>query len=245
MTRNEYYIGLDDTDAGDSVGTGALARELSTHLARELGVRPIGITRHQLLVHPDIPYTSHNSAACVAIHSDARLDELAATCREFVRFLFHPGADPGLCVVEPHRVARDCVEFGRQAQRQVVEKRRALDLAAAHDILLEEHGGTGLGVIGALSACALRSCGDDGRFIAHRGIRDAREEMTAREIVAETAVEMVVDEQEVELKPDATVVTNDWIRPDLSGGRVVLRVRPLGQEHRYQTSKKKPGADDI
>ena len=35
-----------------------------------------GVSRHQLLVHPDIPYTSHNSSLCLDAHvSDGRIDE--------------------------------------------------------------------------------------------------------------------------------------------------------------------------
>ena len=53
------YIALDDTDTLDSIGTGRLAREIAEDLAREFPV--YAVTRHQLFVHPDIPYTSHNS----------------------------------------------------------------------------------------------------------------------------------------------------------------------------------------
>ena len=55
-------IGLDDTDNAVSRGTGYLARTLLGELARR-GCRPIGVTRHQLLLDARIPYTSHNSSA--------------------------------------------------------------------------------------------------------------------------------------------------------------------------------------
>jgi len=244
MRETRYLIGLDDTDAGDSVGTGALARELSSHLVRELAARPSGITRHQLLVHPDIPYTSHNSSACIEVETSAGIDSLSRACRDFVRFLYHPGADPGLCVAEPDRLTDACVDFGRRAQRRIVTKEEALDLAASAGILLEEHGGTGLGVVGALAGCGLRSSGEDGRFISHRGIRDVRAEMPAAEIVSETAVDVVVDESGDEIEMSSSVVTNGWVRPDLAGGRVVLRVRSIGPG-RFETARKKPGADDV
>src|SRR5512135_1318528 len=100
MDARHYHIGIDDTDAGASIGTGALARELQVHLLQRHGGRAEGITRHQLLVHPDIPYTSHNSSACLSLWLPASRAEVVAAGEQFVRFLFHEGADPGLCVAD-------------------------------------------------------------------------------------------------------------------------------------------------
>ena len=61
-------IGLDDTDNPDSRGTGHLARVLLQECGRR-GLAPIGVTRHQLLLDSRIPYTSHNSSACVAVRA--------------------------------------------------------------------------------------------------------------------------------------------------------------------------------
>ncbi len=63
-----FLIGIDDTDNLSSRGTGWLARRLSDECASR-GLRPLGVTRHQFLVHPAIPYTSHNSGACIALES--------------------------------------------------------------------------------------------------------------------------------------------------------------------------------
>ena len=60
------FIGIDDTDNLESRGTGRLARSIAADLGKTYDL--YGVTRHQLLVHPDIPYTSHNSAA--VIHLD-------------------------------------------------------------------------------------------------------------------------------------------------------------------------------
>ena len=55
-------ICIDDTDNLDSKGTGAIAEELRDLIA-ERGWGTCGdITQHQLLLHEDIPYTSHNSS---------------------------------------------------------------------------------------------------------------------------------------------------------------------------------------
>lgn len=61
----DLLIGIDDTDNPYTPGTGRRARALLHELqAAGLG-SPAGATRHQLLVDDRIPYTSHNSSACL------------------------------------------------------------------------------------------------------------------------------------------------------------------------------------
>ena len=241
MTGNNsnYFIGLDDTDFGDSIGTGALARELSIFLKQKLDAECKGITRHQFLIHPDIPYTSHNSSACLEVSTESSLDELSNTCRGFLRYLYHPGADPGLSIASRDQLTDAAVDFGRRAQREIVTKGEAIELAREAGIVLEEHGGTGLGVVGAFSGAVLRMDGNDGRLIAHRGIRDARDEMTVGELLSNTAVDVVVDDQGVELGREVLIETNNWVRPDLKENRAVLNVCKSGESSVYIVKKKK------
>ena len=222
--KRRVLVGIDDTDYGESIGTGALARELKLYLGAELGVDVGGITRHQLLVHPDVPYTSHNSAACLEVHGVHSPEQVARGAERFVRFLFHEGADPGLCVALPHQFDAACRAFGRRAQEVVVQKSEALELAAAAGVLLHDLGGTGDGVIGALAACALRADGNDGRFISLRGIRDVEGSVTAAAILDRTGIDAVLDESDLELAPEAMVETDGWVRPELRAGRIVLPV---------------------
>ncbi|WP_041355139.1 hypothetical protein [Nitrosococcus halophilus] len=68
-----YFIGIDDTDNRESRGTGYRARTLGAQL-EEKGLAILeGVTRHQLLVSPAIPYTSHNSAACYSYQFNQRM----------------------------------------------------------------------------------------------------------------------------------------------------------------------------
>jgi tRNA(Ile2) C34 agmatinyltransferase TiaS len=62
-----YLIGIDDTDNLESRGTGFRARQLGERLAHDGIANVEAITRHQLLVDPRIPYTSHNSSCCLVI----------------------------------------------------------------------------------------------------------------------------------------------------------------------------------
>ena len=99
MTELErYFVGIDDTDFGESIGTGALARELRLFLKKRVDYACEGVTRHQLLVDDRIPYTSHNSSACLVFQSDAAATQIATHARTLLDLLFHDGADPGLCV---------------------------------------------------------------------------------------------------------------------------------------------------
>ena len=75
---------------------------------------------------------------------------------------------------------------------------------------------------------ALRSTGEDGRFIALRGIRDLEGRLRAGDILARSGVESVEAEDGTVLASTEVVDTRDWVRPALRGGRPVLRVRRDG-----------------
>src|SRR6266496_1246484 len=92
------YIGMDDTDNKTSRGTGRLARAIAALLAQHHTV--FGITRHQLLDDPRVPYTSHNSSATIHLQEDGITDlsELADTVQAHMLADWQDGSDPGLCV---------------------------------------------------------------------------------------------------------------------------------------------------
>jgi hypothetical protein len=159
---------LDDTDNLESRGTGELASLLAGALEEFGWGKSSFITRHQLLVHPDIPYTSHNSSMCFA----ARLENSCPPSRfidyagEFLQRESAPGSDPGLCVVLPELLPDPelLIDYGRSAKQRVLDKRSAYDLARELGVHLSEHGGSGQGVVGALAGTGLRLGGNDGRL---------------------------------------------------------------------------------
>lgn len=163
----QILISIDDTDNLDSPGTGALASQIAADLESNGWGRSSFVTRHQLLVHPDIPYTSHNSAMCFAA-------EIAEDCLERVidhsaGFLAREsaaGSDPGLCIAVIERLPETAglIRFGQSAKKEVLTKESAYELAQLSGIHLSEHGGTGQGVIGALAGAGLRLGGNDGRL---------------------------------------------------------------------------------
>jgi len=235
-----FLVGIDDTDYGESIGTGALSRELQILLMRKLNLTSDGVTRHQFLVHPDIPYTSHNSSACLALTGDSSVEEIAELCVEFIDFLFHPGADPGLCVATPGQFTAECLDFGVRAQRVVVKKEEAVELAAGCGIFLRELGGEGIGVIGALGGCALRNSGTDGRFISMRGIRDFEGEVPLSALLAGTEIDCATDADGHSLGDDDIIDTSGGVRPELIESRVVLPVLRIG-DGRYRVVKRNKG----
>jgi hypothetical protein len=160
-------VSIDDTDNLESRGTGELASLIAGDLETKGWGKSSFVTRHQLLVHPDIPYTSHNSAMCFSAEIDEHaLDMIIDYASEFLVRESATGSDPGLCVAVIDRLNGPdrLVSFGKQAKLTVLTKDAAYDLARQEGIHLSEHGGTGQGVIGALAGAGLRLGGNDGRM---------------------------------------------------------------------------------
>jgi hypothetical protein len=220
-----WLICIDDTDNDESIGTGRLARRLGAHLRdRGLLAEKLSVTRHQLLVHPDIPYTSHNSSACIEAMGGGDREMLVDAARDYLKQNGQQGANPGLCVVQADAVPRALVGMARRAQREVWTL-EAFDAGLrGMELGLWWSGETGQGRIGACSGAALRSTGNDGRFIGLPGIRDLDGTLRVGEICARSGVEEVRRAGDP-LPADATIDTRGWVRPSLIGGRAVLEVR--------------------
>lgn len=223
-------VAVDDTDNLETKGTGHLAEAIARDVERNgWGTRSY-ITRHQLLVHPDVPYTSHNSAMCFTADVDeARVADLTAHAAAFLERASAPGSDPGLCVAAAERLEAndELVAFGERAKRTVLAKDEAHDLARRLGIHLSEHGGTGGGVIGALAAVGLRLGGNDGRLRGHLEIGnvDGNGVVTVRDLRAHPCVGSVRTLEGEVLRDDEAVLLSDWkVKAVLRGGAGVLLV---------------------
>jgi hypothetical protein len=224
----DLLIAIDDTDNLEPgcVGTGRLARMLATHLTERGACKRANVTRHQHFVHADIPFTSHNSSACLlAEQVTAPRDEIAALAQRFL--VDHPnaGANPGLCVIAPSAVPGWLLDFAKRTQSEVISLAEADEVAARSGAFVWSAGATGQGRIGALAAVALRASGEDGRFIGLKGIRGLEGVMTVGEILAGSAVARVESLDGVALPPETRIHTQDWVRPSLRGGAPVMRVQ--------------------
>jgi hypothetical protein len=160
-------VAIDDTDSPDEGATGHLAEEISVEIASRGVGKASRITRHQLLVHPSIPYTAHNSSMAFYVTASG-LEGVYGIASSVLESKSTSGSDPGLCLVDVESIndwqRRELVEFGREAKRSVLNKEEAYSTAARLGVRLSEHGGTGGGVIGALAGAGLRLSGNDGRF---------------------------------------------------------------------------------
>ena len=221
-TRNGILIGIDDTDAPDTRGTGWRARGLS-RAVRDAGYATMGVTRHQLLVDDRIPYTSHNSSACIAVDPRADLIVLWDLARDFLIASSEPGSDPGLCVARCDTLPQYVVDFGRRAQNEVLTREMAEALAQEAGVRLAGLGGTCDGVIGSLAAVGLRCDGNDGRFLELGAIRDLAGIVSVAEIRS-VGVDGVVDRQGKALDLSEKVETMNWVRPNLCAGSAVMVV---------------------
>ncbi|MGR9101358.1 MAG: hypothetical protein ACU826_12405, partial [Gammaproteobacteria bacterium] len=93
------FIGIDDTDNLDSRGTGFRVRDLGNRLEGQKICLVESVTRHQLLVDERIPYTSHNSSACMTVLVIAKnIPELTEFCQGYLLAESAAGSDAGLCV---------------------------------------------------------------------------------------------------------------------------------------------------
>lgn len=160
---NNIYIGIDDTDNHESRGTGYLARVIAGRLADRYSIH--GVTRHQLLFDPRVPYTAKNSCAAIILKAgkEADLKLIFSEVKGFMLADFQKGSDPGLCVCS--EVSEEIHTFGKLTQKDLVVQAEALELAEKYHLLLEGLGGTRDGVIGALAAVGLAASGNDGRYI--------------------------------------------------------------------------------
>lgn len=223
--RSLLYIGLDDTDTLDSPGTGRLAREIAATLAATYPLA--GVTRHQLLYDPRVPYTAKNSSAAIMLKiADAGPATLTAIREQVSQLLagaHAPGSDPGVAVATT--VPAAVRAFGRRTQVEVVSQKEARTLAATHKLYLRGLAGTEDGVIGALAAIGLASTGNDGRYILVGRSR----ELAGPVSVAETLAAGVTAVRTLDGRPvTAGTILVEKIRPARRNGHPILFVEAAG-----------------
>jgi tRNA(Ile2) C34 agmatinyltransferase TiaS len=228
------YIGMDDTDTLQSRGTGRLARHIANELAKTFKV--YGVTRHQLFVHPDIPFTSHNSCAVIHLEaSEEAVDQSFLLAKNMMLQDFIIGSDPGIAIAKGRQINSAAVAFGIDAKSNIVTQERAREVAKNSSIRFEGLGGTNGGIIGAIAGIGLASLKNDGRFLLKDRNRELSGTCAVSEIVAAGIDEVStlqgdpVVEGKVEIPKNAT--------PSLIQGRAVLFVE---KRENYFIALKRP-----
>ncbi|BCG57275.1 hypothetical protein [Paenibacillus sp. URB8-2] len=226
-------VSIDDTDNFTTKGikgTGDLAKNIARAIKSNGWGNSSRITRHQLLLHEDIPYTSHNSSMCFEAEIDPQyLQAVIDFSVQHLETESEPEADPGLCVIIPDRLADPVrlIDYGYRAKREVLDKNDAYVLASELGIHLSEHGGTGQGVIGAMAGAGLRLGGNDGSFKDKHKVGEPGTILTAAELCALAGVDGIRSLDGALLGGDATVVVGNMVKSILSEGQAVIPVQPL------------------
>jgi hypothetical protein len=184
-----------------------------------------GVSRHQLLLHPDIPYTSHNSSACLdTTLTDGSPADIVDFCREYLARESAEGSDAGLCIAAFDSLADEVGTFGRRAKEVVLQLEDAVEVGQRAGLHLEGLTGDHGGMIGALAAVGLRHSGTDGRFIWLEGVRELSGELRAADLLEETGIESIEDREGRPVPEDAMIWIESWPRAVLIDGSAVLLV---------------------
>ncbi len=225
----KLLIAIDDTDSLESRGTGQLAQIMIEKIEQMRWGICSKITRHQLFVHEDIPYTSHNSAMCFEAEIDKhRYEKLIGFGMRFLETESEKGSDPGLCVVNMDSGLNTnlLTTFGQRAKTEVIEKSTAYTIANDLGIHLSEHGGNGQGIVGALAGIGLRLTGNDGRFRGWLCYGNAGETISVKDLMADGLVDMVQSKEGKVISPESSVLlSEEKIKTVLKDYRQVVLVK--------------------
>ena len=223
-------IGIDDTDNLDSRGTGFRSREMG-RLLQEHGLGKLkGITRHQLLFDDRIPYTSHNSSACLEIDTNSSA-EVKEFCAAYLLKESAKGSDAGLCIAKIEKVSEKIINWGYRAKKEIITQEEARKIAQEEDIFLEGYTGNKGGIIGSMAAIGLRKGGNDGRFLWIKGMREMIGIFSVSEIKHKTGVDEILTHQYEKLSDDKKVFLGDWWRPVLKNNKIIIFVELINADN--------------
>ena len=236
----KIFVAIDDTDNLESKGTGFRARELAALLQKNDCGQIIGVTRHQLFFNEQIPYTSHNSSACIALNSQMdSYDKIIELSAQYLIDNAAEGSDAGLCICPENKVTPELMDYAVRAKYEVLTMDMAINLAKKYNIFLEGYTGTRQGIIGSLAAVGLHAGGNDGRFLLTKGMREVFGKYTAEEILKITGVEVIKaldKEKNFTFEP---ILLTEWWRPVLQDSKAVLYVEPINnEENEYRVISK-------
>jgi len=215
-TKADLVIAIDDTDNAEEGGTGRVAREIARRLSERLSIW--GVSRHQFVVLPEIPYTRNNSGNAIHVLSPvAHAAALADEVGEWLRELCLPESDPGLCVTRSEALLD--ADLGRAAQARVVTRDEVRGAAEAAGVILRHPCATDDGIVGAFAGACLASSGNDGRFVEVGGMRLLSGRLTVQEVLAAGGDEVRSVEGKVLTHGDMVA---ERLRPALQRGKCVV-----------------------
>lgn len=239
MTR--LYIGIDDTDNLQSRGTGFHARALCAEINDLKLGRCRFVTRHQLLMSPLVPFTSHNSAACLIVEQAQDYDAIESLCKNYLLENSAEGADAGLCLLDSTQLSVELIQYGYLCKQRVTTQSNAQKLALQYGLILHGLTGTKDGLIGAMAAACLCGSGTDGRLLWLEGMRDhAENTLSLAELITHTDIKTVQSrEGAVMTDPELKIKMGSWPRALWLGGEACLIIEPCEENsHVWQVANK-------
>jgi len=234
------FIGIDDTDNLETRGTGHHARMLG-HSLTEAGLFEMrSVTRHQLLVNPLIPYTSHNRSACLAGVCTGRMADLIEHAKEFLTRESAFDSDAGLCVAPAKDVTSAVMEYGNRAKREILTIKDAFRMVDNTSIYLEGFLNARIGVIGSLAAVGLRAGGNDGRLLWSRNLRETTGDFQIVDLLGIVDIDRVLEKDHRSADPSAVIRITEWCRPVMIGGKITLIAEKTenNQPYAYKSASK-------
>jgi len=232
-----FFVAIDDTDNLESRGTGFRAREMGK-LIVEQGIGDVeSISRHQLYVHKNIPYTSHNSSACLIVNSD-KYEALQKLCSEYLIREAADGSDAGLCIAREDLVCEKIIDWGNRAKIEILNKESAHKLANEKSIFLEGYTGTKIGVIGSLAAVGLRKAGNDGRSIWVKGkeLREISGIFSGSELKNISHIQVIKSVDDKLINDNERIDVGNWLRPVIQNKKITVIVEKTknNENHEWQ-----------
>lgn len=159
-------------------------------------------------------------------HNENIHDSLRDLAANFLEKESAEGFDPGLCIAELEEIKdqQALIDFGQRAKKEILNKELAYETAKSLGIHLSEHGGTGGGVIGALSGVGLRLNGNDGRIKGKIKFPLPGNVLTVKEILDNSNIDRV-QSLEGQLIPDnEKIILGEKVKAVLLNHQKVLLV---------------------
>lgn len=220
------YVGIDDTNNEESVGTAKFTRMVASKIAEKF--RVYGVTRHQLCQDNEIDYSVHNFCAVIHVEADkSHLNTIFSIARTEITNNFNIGSDPGLAAAHESTVSSSVVSFGLDAKYRVVKKATVFSLVNNSEIVIEGFGKAGNGVVGALAGVGLASTKNDGRFVQLGDLRKIRQPESVQKFL-NSGIDKIITLDGVVVE-DGTIFNTDNkpVKPSPVNGEVILFVEPV------------------
>ncbi|PKO01145.1 MAG: hypothetical protein CVU42_01480 [Chloroflexi bacterium HGW-Chloroflexi-4] len=236
-----FLLGIDDTDSpamedapNSTQDTAALALVLGQKM-ESLGLaKLLNISCHELFQNPSIAHTNSNTAYCLLLDSDPqKMREIDMTTRLTLRGQSAATANPGYALASWNQIDPEVVVWGQRAKISILQRMDAISLARRSGIAIAGISGSGIGVIGALSAIGLRYDGNDGYINWMPGLDRLAGIHTQIEI--NHFIQFASIETEHQKRPalDDRILFNANTKPILKNGRIIVKVYPADNKQTY------------